>query len=207
MIIDCPTCESKVDAKLLATKQGGDGPPDETYFLSCPVCDGTILAYSEVVQVGDDEWDMSRPRRLWPNASVDETDMTLPKVVRKSLQEATTCYKAKAYGASVVMSGRAIEALCHEHKTKAKNLAGGLKELKTQGIIDGRLFDWGEALRERRNIGAHASDEDISQDDAKDVLEFAKAICEYVFVLSDRYAAFIARSKKKTPTIEPSHAS
>jgi hypothetical protein len=198
MIIECPNCDSKVDAKVLASKQD-DVPPDETYFLCCPVCDGVLLAFAEFVRTGEDDWELGPPKRLWPPATFEESDRTLPKVVRKSLVEAEKCYKAKAFGASAVMCGRAIEALCHEHKTKAKNLAGGLKELKQRGIIDGRLFDWGDALRERRNIGAHASEEDITQQDAKDVLEFAKAICEYVFVLSDRYEAFVARSKKNKP--------
>ena len=74
---------------------------------------------------------------------------------------------------------------------------GDLQRAKDEVQIDGRLFQWGDALRERRNIGAHATEEDISGEDAKDVLDFALAICEYVFVLSERYADFQARSQKK----------
>jgi hypothetical protein len=101
------------------------------------------------------------------------------------------------------MCRRAIEAVCVEQKTKSKNLAGGLKELRNKQVIDQRLFEWGNALREQGNIGAHATDEAISRENARDVLDFALAICEYVFVLSGKYAEFQARQKKKAATKPP----
>ena len=55
----------------------------------------------------------------------------------------------------------------------------------------------GEALRNRRNIGAHASDENISREDASDILDFTIAICEYVYVLTQKYDEFKKREKKK----------
>jgi hypothetical protein len=97
------------------------------------------------------------------------------------------CFNAKAYSACAVMCGRALEALCKENGAKNWQLAKGIKELKEKGIIDGRLFEWSEALRDRRNIGAHVTEEDISKEDARDVLDFTVAICEYVYVLTDKY--------------------
>lgn len=69
----------------------------------------------------------------------------------------------------------------------------GLGELKAQGVIDQRLFDWAEALRKERNIGAHASDEDTTKENAQDILDFTVAIFDYVYTLSDKYAKYIAR--------------
>ena len=48
-------------------------------------------------------------------------------------------------------------------------------------------------MRNLRNIGAHASAEHISREDARDVLDFAIAICEYVFVPAQKYVAFQER--------------
>jgi hypothetical protein len=95
------------------------------------------------------------------------------------------------------MCGRAIEAVCATYKTKSKLLAAGLKELRDKGIIDKRLFDWADALRVLRNIGAHATEEDISREDARDLLDFSMAICEYVFVLAEKYDDFVERQTKK----------
>ena len=93
------------------------------------------------------------------------------------------------------MCGRALESICSEHNTKNKFLAGGLKELLDNQIIDKRIYEWGEALREHRNIGAHATGGKISKKDAKDLLDFANAICDYVFVLTNKFKDFMKRKE------------
>jgi hypothetical protein len=103
---------------------------------------------------------------------------------------------SKAYMTCAVMCGRAVEAICMD-KTKSKTLAEGLKKLKSAKIIDEKLFEWSEALRHERNIGAHAGDETTSRQDASDVLDFALAISEYVYVLDDKYKAYLIRKAKK----------
>jgi hypothetical protein len=69
--------------------------------------------------------------------------------------------------------------------------------LKTQGVIDERLSQWANALRKERNLGAHASDEEVTKENAQDVLSFTVAIFEYVFTLSEKYLEYMAR--KATP--------
>ena len=74
-----------------------------------------------------------------------------------------------------------------------------LEALKEKGVIDGRLFEWGDSLRHERNLGAHATGVKTTREDARDVLDFAIAICEYVFVLSNKYTEYKERkSKAKT---------
>ncbi len=68
-------------------------------------------------------------------------------------------------------------------QSKEKNLHRGLIALRDNGIIDNRLYEWGNSLRQERNIGAHATGMNVTRDDAVDVLDFALAICEYVYVL------------------------
>jgi len=199
MIIECPYCDSKVDGKVLAEKeysQTEDSDPYMTSFLTCPICGACLVAGQDLIQTDYQEWGWSPATRLWPQPSTNLHN-SIPKIARKSLEQAKKCFGAQVYDACAVMCGRAIEGVCAEHQTKAKNLAAGLKELRDKGIIDQRLYEWGDSLRERRNIGAHATDEDISREDARDVLEFAVAICEYVFVLSEKYSEFQARQKKR----------
>lgn len=205
MLIACPRCDAKVDAKILASKRyrGDEEPPSETYFLECPACHGCIVAEQE--QYGPDEY--SSATRLWPDPSPSTSHhFSIPKLTRDSLEEAHKCFDAGAYAACAVMCRRALEAICAEHKTKSKILAGGLKELRDKKIIDEKLFEWGDALRQHGNIGAHASEdaEPVSREDARNLLEFARAICEYVFVLSAKYSEYQARQKAKVkPKIPP----
>ena len=195
-LIKCPDCESKVVAAVLAKRKYGltdDHDPFIMYFLECLVCHRTMVGHSDLIQIGIDNWEYTKPQRLWPSPN-RSLDWSIPISVRQSMEEAQKCLGAKAYSACAVMCGRSLEAVCKEHGTKGE-LAQGLKELKNSGIIDGRLFEWGEALRDRRNIGAHAGGQNISRQDASDVLDFTIAICEYVYVLTQKYEEFKKREK------------
>ena len=166
------------------------------YLLECPICYNPILALSnsKLGPSGTEFIGYEPPRIVWPKFQY--LDSSIPSIVRKSIEEAQKCYMAQAYSACAVMCGRAMEALCKDQKTKDWQLSKGLKELKDRGIIDGRLYEWGESLKNRRNAEAHATDVDFSKEDAIDLLSFSKAICEYVYVLSQRYEDFKKREAK-----------
>lgn len=199
MIIECPYCESKVDGLVKGEHESFDPNEDPFPFkavlVQCPVCNNALLGGCDLIQVGPKEYEWSSLNRLWPKQE-SYVDSDIPAIARNSLIEARLCYKAKAYSASVVMSGRTLEGVCKHHATKSQNLALGLKELKEKGIIDERLFKWGEELRKHRNVGAHATDEKISKEDARDLLDFVNAICEYVFVLTEKFNKFMERKSK-----------
>jgi hypothetical protein len=197
-IVDCPNCDSKVEAE-----QKGQvdldlemtGAPAKIVLAECRICHNPIVGYSEVIQLGQNEWDWSDLDRLWPAPETD-LDSEIPDIARISLVEAQTCFRAKAFTACAVMCGRAIEGVCKHHNAKTKTLADGLKDLKQKGVIDGRLLEWGEALRAARNLGAHASTEKVSRADARDLLDFSRAICDYVFVLHAKFERFKERQSK-----------
>jgi len=197
MIIECSKCNSNVDGKIIGEHELGivDGVPYKIAMLVCPVCKNVLLGESEMIQVGYDDWDWSGAGRLWPDPN-QHIDPCIPANVRRALEDANKCFKAKVYSACAVMCGKAIEAVCVE-RTGARTLYDGLKKLKSQKEIDDRLYNWGEALRKERNIGAHANDEITSRADAQDILDFSIAICEYIFVLSEKYDEYIERKNKK----------
>jgi uncharacterized protein DUF4145 len=200
MIIECHYCESRVDAKVLASHDSfdeNDPSPFRATLLECPGCNSPLLAgqYAEgETAEGDQVWEA--PVRVWP-APDRYVSWEVPAIVRTSIEEAERCFKAKAYTACAVMCGRALEGVARHFKTKSAYLAGGLKELAERKIIDARLLEWSEALRTQRNAAAHASTEKGSRDDARDVLDFAHGISEYVFVLSARYERFRKRQSKE----------
>jgi len=138
---------------------------------------------------------------VWPEPD-EQLPGEVPRLIRVSIDDARKCFRAKVYAACAVMCGRALEAMCKE-KTGQLILANGLKKLRTDNVIDDRLYQWGEALRKERNIGAHASDETISRADAQDILDFAIAIVEYVYVMSAKFEAYQQR-KAKLATIKKS---
>ena len=199
MIIECPDCESKVDAKVLKEHESSGGEEFvisfKTLLLECPICKQAILAGQDLWQIAPKETEWLNTRRLWPQPE-KYLDLEIPYSVRKSLEEARTCYKAKAYYACAVMCGKTLESICSEYGTKNKFLAGGLKELLDKQVIDKKIYNWSEALRKHRNIGAHAGEEKIFKQDAENLLDFANAICDYIFTLTKKFEQFIKRKQK-----------
>ena len=98
------------------------------------------------------------------------------------------------------MTGRALEAT-GRHFTKGDAerlmLGKGLEEMYAAQIIDRRLHEWGKELQKNRNLAAHASGETFERDDAEDLFNFATAICEYVFVLTEKFEEFKKRQADK----------
>lgn len=198
MIIECSNCEAKVHAKVIAEyvipPKDDYSDPYKVCLFSCPVCKSAILGGCNEIQIGPEEVGFDdQPERLWPDP-VRFYSPSIPPLVYRSIEEAQKCYQAHAYSAAAVMCGRAIEAICKE-KTGEKTLCAGLKKLKDTNEIDERLFEWGDVLRKERNIGAHATDEITSKQDARDILDFAISICEYIYVLSQKYKEFLKRKE------------
>ena len=200
MIVECSYCEAKVDARVIAEHVD---PPDteiglqfRASLLACPNCGNALLAGESedgYTEAGGIQWGI--PNRIWP-APDRQFSWHIPRIVRSSLEEANKCFKATAYSACAVMCGRSLEGICRHYKTRSGYLGGGLKELLEKEIIDTRLFAWSEALHKSRNLGAHASDEVVPKEDAGDLLDFANAIAEYVFVLTEKFRAYLERQQE-----------
>lgn len=200
MLIPCPHCAASVDARVIGHHESGDldfyDAPFRTSLVECPICSKALVGGSEAT--GVDQWDnyeWGKALRLYP-AAESEVSRHIPKIVGTSLEEADLCFRARAYSACAVMCGRALEGMCRHFGTQSRYLGGGLKELLDRNIIDARLFSWSEVLQQHRNLGAHASEECLGREDARDLLDFVHAITEYVFVLSERCRLFMERKEK-----------
>ena len=196
-IINCNICAARTQGKALAERLYAAGEEYEAckyVFVECSQCRNVLVGCSEweIGEQGDAGW--GTLTRQWP-APDDNLHVSIPRLVRSSIQEAERCFSSRAYMACAVMCGRAVEALCKD-KVNSKSLAEGLKKLKTSKIIDEKLYEWSEALRQERNIGAHANEQITTWQDARDVLDFAVAISEYVYVLDEKYKAYLLRKPK-----------
>jgi Domain of unknown function (DUF4145) len=211
IVLDCPFCRIRVRAEVAAALEHGGGedePPAISVALArCPSCGHPLVGYEQDCgyehSFGSMRQVWSDPMRVWPRPKVNLSG-SIPEKIAASLNEAQTCLAAGAYTASVAMTGRALEAIGRHFHTKGKAdrlmLAEGLDELHNSQIIDKRLYEWGKELKENRNLAAHASDQAFDRDDAEDLFNFATAICEYVFVLSEKFADFKKRqADKKKP--------
>ncbi len=199
MLIECYYCRARVDGEVVGYNDDNVFIATRTYLLKCPSCTASIVAEStEDFSREDGGW--TKPIRVYPRPK-RHLGTDIPAIVKASIEEAERCMQAGAHLAATAMCGRALEAICHAHKTKDSYLAGGLKELRDTGVIDARLYQWGEELRNQRNDAAHATDTEISAHDASDVMTFTYAIIDYVFLLAKKFEQFQERKQKRMAKI------
>lgn len=190
MVLPCDECGVLVDAEVL-TQYRVTSPDDELYqysFARCPRCDHPFVAIQELAF--DNE--AGSPTRLYPTSS-GGVSSTLPSAIRAAFEEATTCFRSKAYTATAVMCRKTLEGICHEHGVAERTLAKSLEMLRDTGVIDARLFEWADALRHFGNDAAHDVSVVIGGPDARDILDFTRALVEYVFTFQERFQAFKKR--------------
>ena len=169
------------------------GEADEGYFLvQCPSCNKPLFGFAINYLDDRDNWCWDNAERLWPTPAATEISSAIPDAARRDIKDANKCLSHGIYSAATVLCGRALERLIKE---KAGNMmiGKGIKALRDSGAIDDRLFNWAEALRKERNIGAHASDEDTTKENAQDVIDFTIAIFDYVYTLTEKYDRYVAR--------------
>ena len=120
----------------------------------------------------------------------------VPSEIRSSHEEASRCFKAKAFTAAAIMCGKSLESMCRAHKVKE------LSQLRNSGVIEDRLLECGEAVQATRDQAAHDLSPAISRQDCEDLIQFTEAILEYVFTFADRFGRFrerrVLRSARRT---------
>lgn len=196
VVIDCHSCATRIHAQIRGAVH--DDNDNAVVLVECPSCHSPLVGITSSFVDEHNNWRYDRAERVWPAPSSVELSASIPEKATRDIIEARKCLSHGIYSASVVLCGRALERLA-KFKAPGKSMYEALEGLKAQGVIDNRLFDWANVLRKERNLGAHAGDEDVTKENAEDVLAFTVAIFEYVFTLSEKFSDFMAR-KSRTPS-------
>lgn len=119
-----------------------------------------------------------------PNDSVDDV---VPADIAKDFKEALRCRWIKAYKATVVMCGRALQASAMEMGAEStKPLKGQIDELREKGLITEPLKNFAHAVRLTRNVGAHPDEDglkDVDEKDADKIIKFTQEYFHHVYVM------------------------
>ncbi|MFC1938942.1 DUF4145 domain-containing protein [Chloroflexota bacterium] len=118
-----------------------------------------------------------------------------PKILNSAFEEARRCFRAKAYTATAVMCRKTLEGICKERGISGKNLAASLKQMRENSVIDSGLYEWADALRISGNEAAHGVEVTFSREDAHDILDFSRALLEYIFTFREKFEQFQKRRK------------
>jgi hypothetical protein len=209
MVVRCGNCRTTVLAEVIGkVSETGNDDFDfwyEAVLLKCPACNEAVFATRpmDTFEYPKPHMDWGSLKRVWPNPDGGDLDLSIPFRVRKSLDEAQKCVGAQSYLAAAVMVRRTLEAVANHFGVTSGSLPSRLGALRDKGVIDVRMLEWADSLRKHGNLGAHDTEGNVTEQDAKDLVEFAEAICDYVFVLSKKFEDFLARQEKDGATASP----
>ncbi|GAA3149578.1 hypothetical protein GCM10017687_78820 [Streptomyces echinatus] len=194
----CGHCQSQAKGSVVGALADNDPPVSQgLYLVQCGKCRRGVLVEGDfvVLPFGRDENDYAyQLSTLWPKAHFTLSHL-IPGALQRAYEEARTCYSAGAYTAAAAMVRRTLEGVCADQGVTAKVLMRALQELRDAGKIEGRLFDWAQALRVLGNQGAHFTGQDVDREDAADALALCEALLDYIYVLTIRYDEFVQRRK------------
>ncbi|WP_406443057.1 DUF4145 domain-containing protein [Streptomyces sp. NBC_01613] len=193
-VTECPICQQKVTATV---EVHNDFAPDNEfefwrYFIArCRLCYQALL----LEQPQNSKQFERELACVWP-APPRALAETVPEVLRREHFEARTCFKSKAYTATVVMVRRTLEGVCAQHGINKKPLHKAFEEMKAVGLIEGRLLEWAQELRVLGNEGAHFTGKPVTRQDASDAVALAEALLDYLYVFNEQFLQFKDRRKK-----------
>ncbi|MGW4141907.1 DUF4145 domain-containing protein [Streptomyces mirabilis] len=199
-ITECPSCQQRVTATVQAYNEFSPDNQFEfkRYLLAeCRLCYQPLL----LEELQDSESWRRDIVCVWPTPPRALAE-TIPEVLRREHFEARTCFKSKAYTATVVMVRRTLEGVCTQHGINKKPLYKAFEEMNSIGLIEGRLLEWAQELRVLGNEGAHFTGKPVTRQDASDAIALAEALLDYLYVFNEQFLKFKERRKKAAEMAE-----
>lgn len=209
IVVYCARCEKHVTGRSHGEhRYDEDGEEVSRTFLTCPACSDPFVVHQQGSYHPSDYG--SGYELSWSDAVVllpgdaKSLDASVPINIAASYAEARRVFSsASAHTAAAIMCRRTLEGVCAHLDAKGGNLARKLDNLKERGLIEPRIHEWANhVLRSLGNDAAHDVDAVISKEDAKDALDFTKAIIEYLFVFEAAFQQFKKRRAKVSAPVE-----
>lgn len=172
--------------------------PDEYTFFTCAECLNPAVFLRQ--DWSGDGFDDDEYNRVYP-AQERALHFSVPDLVRDSYNDAVRCETHNIWTACVVMVGRTLEAVGKEHFPAARNMGQGLRLMLENGIISQEIFDWSTELRVIRNFGAHATAETITREDAKESMDFLRAILETFYYMRPKFKQMKERRSSRSEEV------
>jgi|GEM_PF-2334309 len=157
-----------------ATIKNSKGAERQWTWLSCPRCAGVVSIETD-------------PRFLREISAVPVEDGAillvkhLPPEVEKPYLNAITVLNAGVPSSAAVELRRTLEAAAQAHDVTVKPLVRAITELADQGLITKNFVDVLGHIRKIGNMGAHASDQEVSNEEASIALRFTTQVLRNLF--------------------------
>lgn len=145
--------------------------------LECPACNQVLLRKGYWHEYLSDE-NVPSYELVYPNKT--EYIRGLPPHLSRAY-EASQKVKSIDSNAFAVLLGRVLDLVCIDKNACGDSLFERLKDIANKGIMPQQLADMAHALRQLRNIGAHADLGELTASEVPILEDLSKAILEYVY--------------------------
>ncbi len=191
----CPHCSisSPLLSRVWAT-EGNQGTPrtdgnDRKAWAaySCRTCGGVVTAVGYSSLIGYEA------KFIYPEPKQAHED--IPAIARTFLQQAFETIHAP--DAAAVMAGSAIDAMLKEKGYIDGSLYARIDKALADNLLTKGMADWAHEVRLGSNRPRHADAErpHVTADEARQSVEFAEALGNFLFVLTAKINRGIAAAK------------
>jgi hypothetical protein len=189
----CPQCgvaTPLVSSVSKPKKHYKDGHENTWWHFTgeCSRCHRHILFYGwtnsdESPRAGNDPSNV-RIRNTYPELETASDE--IPDKAKRFLQQALESKHAP--DGALMLAASSIDAMLKEKGFKSGTLYSRIEKAYETGLLTEQMRDWAHETRLSANEPRHADDdfEGATPEDAQQVIEFAKALAEYLFVLPAR---------------------
>lgn len=202
----CPYCHKDVAFSWVEISQNGGSTV--TFFKECygnrkgrwtigecPNCEGCVLLHFNV-----DNYGKAYLTEVFPYPLPSPVDERIPENIRTDLVEAKLCLSVNAYRACVVMCRRSMQQTCITKGATKRDLIDQIDEIATNGTITSDLKDLAHMVRWVGNDAAHPNKDDVTEEDAKEILNLAEQFMQVVFVAPAKVKEIRDRKNKNGQT-------
>jgi hypothetical protein len=179
----CPHC--RVDSPNLAcfyryNNNNSEGQnPREWAFYQCVRCGGVVTAWTRGGRTG-----VLEPIEYFPGKK--QLDDSIPDRARNYLDQAISSIHAPS--GAVMLAASSVDAMLKAKGYKEGKLYTRIKKAEEDHLITPEMADWVHEVRLDANDQRHDDEEAPlpEQGDAEKVIEFARALAQFLFVLPAR---------------------
>jgi hypothetical protein len=189
--LDCPHCGSRskfhpaFHARVTRGQKEVVVETDHHYLSTCDFFGDVVYIKFWEVDI-DPDWTIQYETH-YPIVG-NQISEQLPKLVHASFNEAGRCLNANAAIATVVMCRRTIEAVVKDQGSSKRNLIDGIKDLVASKTLPDSLGALADVVRMVGNVGAHASEDEVKQSQAREMYDLTKALVDAVYITPHRVA-------------------
>lgn len=172
----CPKCNAYSNlTNRIAYRKHKDGVATNYSIEECNNCEQHFLVATHA----------STGERLaiYPKTLSQIVDSLVPAPIRQDFEEALLCYSVSSYRGAAALARRTVQVICLDKGAgKSKKLQEQIDELFTNGVITKDIKEWAHEVRFLGNDAAHPTKNEVTKEDAKDILELLESLSEVLYI-------------------------